>query len=270
MTDRTLVMGIVNVTPDSFSDGGRWFGHAEAIAHGHQLVRDGAELLDIGGESTRPGATRPPAQEELRRVLPVVAGLRGLVPLSVDTMRAEVAAAVVAAGATIINDVSGGLADPDMLGTVAALGTDYVCQHWRGHGATMNDLANYDDVVAEVSAELALRVRAAREAGIAADRIIVDPGFGVAKTAAQAWELLAHLDSFTRLGHRVLVGVSRKRFLGEVVDGRPADQRDAATAAVSVLCAQQGIWAVRTHEVRAQRDGIAVVQRLRRTAGGHD
>lgn len=267
MADRTLVMGIINVTPDSFSDGGRWLGHDTAIAHGRQLVRDGADLLDIGGESTRPGATRPPAAEELRRILPVVAGLKGLVPLSVDTMRAEVAAAAVEAGATIINDVSGGLADPDMLGTVAALGTDYVCQHWRGHGATMDDLASYDDVVSEVAAELELRVRAARQAGIASERIIVDPGFGFAKTAAQGWELLAHLSVFTRLDHRVLVGVSRKRFLGELLGGRPAAERDAATAAVSVLCAQQGVWAVRTHEVRAQRDGIAVVQRVRRAAG---
>lgn len=264
MGERTLVMGVVNVTPDSFSDGGRWFGTAEAIDHGLELIDQGADLLDIGGESTRPGSIRPPAAEELRRVVPVVAGLAGRVPISVDTMRAEVARAVIDAGAEIINDVSGGLADPEMHPVVAAAGVDYICQHWRGHGAVMNDLATYHDVVAEVTAELEARVQACRAAGIAAERIIIDPGLGFAKTADQDWTLLANLGAFTASSHRVLIGASRKRFLGHLLAGREPDGRDAATAAVSVVCAQQGVWAVRTHEVRGQRDVVAVVGRLAR------
>lgn len=262
MSGRTLVMGVVNVTPDSFSDGGRWFSADAAITHGLELIDQGADLLDIGGESTRPGATRPEADEELRRVLPVVEALCDRVPVSVDTMRADVAAAVIGAGAQVINDVSGGLADPAMLGVVAGADVDYVCQHWRGHGAVMNDLASYDEVVAEVRTELLGRVEACLAAGVAAERIIIDPGLGFAKTADQDWAILANLAAFTRLGHRVLVGASRKRFLGHLLARREPLGRDAATAAVSVVCAQQGVWAVRTHEVRAQRDAVAVVERL--------
>lgn len=263
MTQRTLVMGVVNVTPDSFSDGGRWLDADAAIAHGHALVEAGADLLDIGGESTRPGATRPDEAEELRRVLPVVRGLAGQVPISVDTMRARVAEQALAAGAQIINDVSGGLADEQMLAVVARAGVDYICQHWRGHGAVMNQLADYEDVVAQVRTELTGRIQACRSAGIADERIIVDPGLGFAKTAEQDWQILAGLDHFTNLGHRVVVGASRKRFLGHLLAGREPAGRDAATAAVSVICAQRGVWAVRTHEVRGQRDAIAVVERIR-------
>ncbi len=205
---------------------------------------------------------RPDADEELRRVLPVVAALVGSVPISVDTMRAEVAEQAVAAGATIINDVSGGLADPDMHRVVARAGVDYICQHWRGHGAVMNDLAHYGDVVPEVIGELQARVQACLSAGIAPEQIIIDPGLGFAKTAEHDWALLAGLDRLTSLGHRVLIGASRKRFLGHVLDGREPNGRDAATAAISVICAQQGVWAVRTHEVRSQRDAIAVVERI--------
>lgn len=265
----TLVMGVVNVTPDSFSDGGRWFSHHDAIARAHELLRCGADLLDIGGESTRPGAVRPPADEELRRVLPVVAELAGSVPLSVDTMRAEVASRCIEAGATIINDVSGGLADPEMLAVVADAGVDYVCQHWRGHGAVMNELANYSDVVAEVAAELDARVAACRAAGIAAERIIIDPGLGFAKTAEQNWTVLANLDRLTGSGLRVLVGASRKRFLGSLLDDREPAGRDAATAAITAVCAQQGVWAVRTHEVRAQADAIAVIEAIAAARSDH-
>jgi dihydropteroate synthase len=263
MSRRTLVMGVVNVTPDSFSDGGLWLDAEDAITHGLELIDQGADLLDIGGESTRPGAMRPPIEEELRRVLPVIRGLVGRVPISVDTMRAETAAQAIEAGAQIINDVSGGLADPLMLDVVARAGVDYVCQHWRGHGAVMNDLATYTDVVPEVAAELTQRLQACAEAGIDSAKVIVDPGLGFAKTAEQDWALLAHLDAFTSMGHRVLVGASRKRFLGHLLAGREPQGRDAATAAVSVICAQQGVWAVRTHEVRGQRDAIAVVERIR-------
>lgn len=268
--NRTLVMGVVNVTPDSFSDGGLWFSPDDAVAHGLDLIDQGADLLDIGGESTRPGAVRPEMDEELRRVLPVVRALAGQVPLSVDTMRAEVARQVIEAGALIINDVSAGLADPRMHRVVAEAGVDYICQHWRGHGAVMNELATYRDVVGEVVAELEARVRACLDAGIAPERIVIDPGLGFAKTAEHNWALLANLDCFTGLGQRVLVGASRKRFLGHLLAGREPSGRDAATAAVSVLCAQQGVWAVRTHEVRAQRDAVAVVERLRLTARGRD
>ena len=259
---RTLVMGVVNVTPDSFSDGGRWFNADAAVAHGITLIEQGADLLDIGGESTRPGATRPTQDEELRRVLPVVRELATRIPESVDTMRAEVARQSIEAGARIINDVSGGLADPNMHRVVAHAGVDYVCQHWRGHGAVMNQLSTYRDVVAEVAADLELRIEACLAAGMVADRVIVDPGLGFAKTAEHDWTILANLERFTGMGHRVLIGASRKRFLGHLLEGREPAGRDAATAAVSVICAQQGVWAVRTHEVCGQRDAVAVVERL--------
>lgn len=273
MTTRTLVMGILNVTPDSFSDGGRWATPATALDHAKRLLDDGADLIDIGGESTRPGAVRPSADEELRRVRPVVEAVAGLgVTVSVDTMRASVAEACIEAGATLVNDVSAGLADPAMLATVAAHpGVDYVAMHWRAHGAVMNDAAHYDDVVAEVTGELLGRRDAALAAGIAADRIVLDPGYGFSKTADQNWTLFAANESFLRHGHRVLVGVSRKRFLGDLLAApdargelrpRPTEERDAATAALTTLCAQQGVWAVRTHEVRAQRDAVEVVARL--------
>lgn len=267
----TRVMGILNVTPDSFSDGGDWFDHGAAIAHGLEMVARGADLVDVGGESTRPGIARTSAEEELRRVLPVVRALadRG-VAVSVDTMRAEVAEATVGAGAALINDVSGGLADPEMLPVVARAGVPLVAMHWRAHSTTMQDLAHYDDVVGEVCAELGERVEAALAAGIARDALVLDPGIGFAKTADHNWELLRHLDRLEALGLPVLVGVSRKRFLGVLLadedgDERPPKGRDAATAAITTLCARRRVWAVRTHSVRAQRDAVAVVERLRAT-----
>ena len=264
----TLVMGIINVTPDSFSDGGMWLGTAAAVGHGLDLIAQGAKILDVGGESTRPGAERVSEEEEMTRVMPVIEGLRipaaaTGVALSVDTMRSSVARAAVRAGASIVNDVSGGLADTGMLGAVAELGVDYICQHWRGFGSEMNRAAEYDDVVAEVRAELEARCRAAVDAGIAPERVIADPGLGFAKNAEHDWRILAHLDAFTGLGHRVLIGASRKRFLGSLLNGRPTAERDAATAAVSAWCCVRGIWAVRTHEVRSQVDTITVIEHLR-------
>ena len=261
-------MGILNVTADSFSDGGRFLDADAAIAQGLALDACGADLVDVGGESTRPGAERVDAEVELARVLPVVRALvaRGIV-VSVDTMRAEVAAASVEAGASWINDVSGGLADPAMLATVAELGAGYVAMHWRGHSARMQDAAVYEDVAREVAAELADRRDAALAAGIDPGRLVLDPGIGFAKTPDQNWTLLAHLDAVEALGQPVLLGVSRKRFLGDLLADaagpRPPEQRDAATTALTAWAAQRGLWGVRTHDVRGQRDAIAVLQRLK-------
>lgn len=265
---RTQVMGIVNVTPDSFSDGGDHATVESAIEHGLRLLDEGADLLDVGGESTRPGIRRTPEAEELRRVVPVVEALvaHGSI-VSVDTMRASVARASAAVGATIINDVSGGLADPEMFDAVAEAGIAYVVMHWRGYSTEMDRHTAYADVVAEVRAEVEEQVGKALVAGIAADEIIVDPGIGFAKTREQDWELLRHIDALSSLGYPVLIGVSRKRLLGDVLAAdtgpRSPKERDFATAAVTGWMAERGIWAVRTHEVRAQRDAIAVVQALR-------
>jgi len=253
-------MGILNVTPDSFSDGGLFLGPDAAVAHGVELAKAGADIVDVGGESTRPGAERVSPEDELARVIPVVTGLAAHgIRVSIDTMRASTAAAAVEAGATLVNDVSGGLADPDMAATVAALGVDFVCMHWRAHSTQMDARDRYTDVVAEVRDELAARVAALTAAGVNRDRIILDPGLGFAKVGDSNWPLLAHIDEWAQ-GHRVLVGASRKRFLGAAI-GRPqADptQREAATTAVTALAAASGIWGVRVHEVTAAKDAIAV------------
>lgn len=265
---RTLVMGIVNVTPDSFSDGGEYLSAQAALARGRQLLAEGADLIDVGGESTRPGAPRVPVDEELRRVVPVVAGLAGAgAAVSVDTTRAEVAAAAVAAGAALVNDVSGGLADTAMLATVAGLGVGYVAMHWRGHSDVMQRLTHYDDIVRDVAAELAQRRDAALSAGIAPGRLILDPGLGFAKKPDANWTLLAGLDQLAGLGQPLLVGASRKRFLGELLDGREPRQRDDASVALTGWLAQRGVWAVRTHTVRPHADAIAVVARLSQETG---
>lgn len=265
----TRVMGIVNVTPDSFSDGGEYLLAEAAIAHGRELVAAGADLIDVGGESTRPGADRVSSAEETRRVLPVVEALAAAgITVSVDTMRSEVATAAVAAGALVINDVSGGLADERMHKVVAGLDVAYVCMHWRAHSATMAQSARYTDVVAEVRAELLQRVAAARKAGLAPDRIILDPGLGFAKESEHNWELLRHLPELAELGHRLLVGFSRKRFLapiGATLDEpRPPKEREGAGVALTTHCAQQGVWAVRTHTAAAHRAATAVVEALRK------
>lgn len=268
---RTLVMGVLNVTPDSFSDGGQWLDRDAAVAHGLELLDQGADLLDVGGESTRPGADEVAPEEEQARVVPVVRALvEAGATVSVDTIHAETARAAVRAGATIVNDVAGGLADPDMLTTVAELGTQYVVGHWRGNPRTMTSLADYDDVVAQVRDELAFRADDALAAGVAPDRIVLDPGLGFAKNGSQNWQILAHLDRFAELGHPVLVGASRKRFLADVVDPRVAadpQARDVATAAVSALCAREGVWAVRVHDVRATLDAVRVGTAWRAAAG---
>ena len=268
---RPRVMGVVNVTPDSFSDGGRWAEPDAAIAHARELLADGADLLDIGGESTRPGATRPVVEEELGRVVPVISALaaEGAV-LSVDTMRAEVAEAALEAGATMVNDVSGGLADPRILDVVAAAGAPYVAMHWRAHADRMRDFAVYDGpggVVGTVRDELAQRVEAMLEAGIARDRIVLDPGLGFAKHGEHNWQLLRDLGPLRELGFPLLVGASRKSFLGTLLAGpdgtsRPVGDREHANTAVTVHLAQQRVWGLRVHDVRAARDALRVVERL--------
>lgn len=264
----TLVMGIVNVTPDSFSDGGRHLDPATAIAHGRHLRAAGADILDIGGESTRPGAQRVDPAVERGRVLPVVAALaEDGIPISVDTMNAATAVAAVEAGASFVNDVSGGLADPEMLEAVASLRADIILQHWRGHSADMYAAAEYRDLPRELVGELEGRVVAAAAAGIPPARIVLDPGIGFGKRGAQNWEALRALDRVCAMGPRVLVGTSRKRFLAEALAGEEAPdrvderRRDLATAVTSVLAAQAGVWAVRVHDVGATRDALTVWRR---------
>jgi dihydropteroate synthase len=269
---RTLVMGVVNVTPDSFSDGGRWMTTRAAVEHGLALLDEGADLLDVGGESTRPGAVRVPADEERKRVLPVIEQLaaRGAV-VSVDTTRAEVAAEAVRRGARLINDVSGGLADPAMAPLVAETGVAYVVTHWRGHSDVMDGLSVYDDVVADVRTELAARVAALRAAGVRDEQIVLDPGLGFAKPGEQNWPLLGRLDELVADGFPVLVGASRKRFLGHLLAGDdgpvpPPAARDRATAAVTALVAAAGAWAVRVHDVGPSVDAVLVGQAWRAAA----
>lgn len=256
-------MGIVNVTPDSFSDGGLYLAADAAIAHGLELHAAGAQLIDVGGESTRPGAERVDPAVERERVLPVVRALAEAgVTVSIDTMNSSTAVAAVEAGARIVNDVSGGLSDPLMLPAVAATEADVVLQHWRGHSSDMYAHAQYDDIVAEVVGELGSRVRAAAEAGIPPARVIVDPGIGFGKKGAQNWAVLEGLPRIVGLGHRVLVGASRKRFLTDLLEAggaeADADRRDLATAVTSVLAARAGVWGVRVHDVAATVDALNV------------
>jgi dihydropteroate synthase len=259
-------MGVVNVTPDSFSDGGAWLAPDAALAHGRRLVADGADLVDVGGESTRPGAERPGPAEELRRVIPVVEGLSALAPVSIDTMRAEVAAAALDAGATAVNDVSGGLADPEMVPLLAERDVPVIAMHWRGHSADMYARATYDDVVAEVCSELVGRVDALTAAGVARDRIAIDPGFGFAKTAEHNWQLLRRFDEVVALGVPVLAATSRKTFLGRV--GRPPGgerpplEREVATAVTTAHLARHGVWCLRVHDVVATMDALDVAAAL--------
>ena len=261
---RCLVMGVVNVTPDSFSDGGLWLEPDAAVEHGLALVADGADLVDVGGESTRPGAERPPEDEEMRRVLPVVTALASAgVVVSVDTMRAGVARAALGAGAVMVNDVSGGMADPEMLGTVAAARVPFTVMHWRRHSADMQTFTEYGDVVTDVVAHLRGRLEAAERAGIDPDRTAVDPGLGFAKTASHNWRLLAHLDALHALGRPLLLGASRKRFLGQLLEEesgeRSVNGRDDATVACSALAAAGGAWCLRVHDARGSADAVRVV-----------
>ena len=259
---RALVMGVVNVTPDSFSDGGRWITTDLAVAHGRQLIAQGADLLDVGGESTRPGARRVDPAEEQNRVLPVIRELAAAgVVVSVDTIHAATAAAAIEAGAVIVNDVSGGLADPAMAGVLAAAGVVYICQHWRGDPRTMDGLTDYGgDVLAGVEAELRARLDHLADAGLAYEQVVIDPGLGFAKTHEQSWRRLAATARLREdLRRPVLIGASRKRFLALALpDDVAADPlaRDAATAATTALAAAAGAWAVRVHEVPASRDAV--------------
>ncbi|WP_037318357.1 dihydropteroate synthase [Amycolatopsis orientalis] len=267
---RCAVMGILNVTPDSFSDGGRYLDVDQALEHAHEMWARGADLIDVGGESTRPGASRVDADTENSRIMPVIRSLAADgVAMSVDTTRAEVALAAVEAGASVINDVSGGLADPNMAKVAAETGVPYVLMHWRGHSKDMNALASYEDVVADVRAELLSRVDEAVADGVDSGAIVLDPGLGFAKNAEHDWALLNGLDSFLSLGFPVLVGASRKRFLGRLLsgkDGKPAppDGRENATAAVSALAAAAGAWGVRVHEVGASIDAVTVAAAWRK------
>jgi len=258
-----VVLGVLNVTPDSFSDGGRYPDLAAAVAHGVRMREDGAALIDVGGESTRPGAERVDADTERARVLPVIRALAAAgVPVSIDTSRAGVASAALEAGAVMVNDVSGGLADPDMARVVAAAGAPWVLMHWRGHSRRMSEQAVYTDVVKEVCAELGARVDAAVAAGVDPGRIVLDPGFGFAKRPEHNWRLAAGLDRVVALGFRVLVGASRKSYLGSLLADaagpRPVGEREAATVATTVLAFQAGAWGVRVHDVRANVDAAKV------------
>jgi dihydropteroate synthase len=261
---RCAVMGILNVTPDSFSDGGRYLDRAAAVAHGVEMHRLGADIIDVGGESTRPGSERVDAATEIERVLPVVRELVAAgVPVSVDTTRAKVAEATAGAGAAVINDVSGGLADPEMAHVAADTGLPWVLMHWRGHSKNMNALAEYGDVVADVREELLRQVDVAVRAGVAEEAIVLDPGLGFAKTGRHDWQLLQNLEGLVDVGFPVLVGASRKRFLGALLaddDGtpRPPEGRETATAVVSALSADRGAWGVRVHDVRRSLDAVAV------------
>jgi dihydropteroate synthase len=262
------VVGVVNVTPDSFSDGGLHLEAAAAVEHGLELWAQGADIVDVGGESTRPGAQRVDVAEELRRVVPVVRGLAGAgVAVSIDTMRRETAEAALDAGAVMVNDVSGGLADPALPRLVADAGVPYVVMHWRGHSVAMQSHADYADVVAEVRVELEKRLDEVVAAGVDPDNVVLDPGIGFAKTAEHNWALLAHLDALHEIGRPLLIGASRKSFLGALlaVDGapRPTDHRDDATAAVTALVAAAGAWAVRVHDVAANVDAVRVVAALK-------
>ena len=262
---RCVVMGVLNVTPDSFSDGGRYLDRDDAVAHGVAMWRRGADLIDVGGESTRPGACRVDAETEIARVVPVIKELAGAgVSISVDTTRARVADAALDAGAKIINDVSGGLVDPDMVKVAAQADVPWILMHWRGHSRDMYALARYGDVVAEVRDELRQRVDLALAGGVDPGALVIDPGLGFAKRPEHNWILMRHLDVLLELGFPVLVAASRKSFLGRLLaaeDGtpRPPDGREDATTAVSALVAMAGVWGIRTHDVGRTLDAIAVV-----------
>ena len=248
-----LVMGILNVTPDSFADGGLHYEESLAITHGLEMIDDGVDIIDVGGESTRPGADRISEEEEQARVIPVIRELaKKGVAISVDTMRATTAKLAVEAGATIVNDVSGGAADPEMFSTEAKLGCKYTLMHWRGHSKDMNEKAIYGDVVSEVIEEISIQLDKALAAGVKRENIILDPGIGFAKNPEHNWEVLNRIDEFVALGYPVLIGHSRKRFLG----GDHPDEREEATVAVTQSLIGKGIWAVRVHGVKANVEAI--------------
>ena len=249
-----LIMGILNVTPDSFADGGRHNEFDAAVARGLEMIAEGVDIIDIGGESTRPGADRVSEVEEIERTIPVIAELaKHGVKISIDTMRASTAEAAIKAGASIINDVSGGLADPNMLQTAARLKVPYIAMHWRGQSKDMNSKAIYSDVVIDVISELQERITAALDAGIEVGNLIIDPGLGFAKDAEHNWEIIDSIESFVDLGYPVLIGASRKRFLG----GESPDEREQATIDLTKRLATTGVWAVRVHSVKPHKEVLA-------------
>ena len=249
-----LIMGILNVTPDSFADGGRHNDFDAAVTRGLEMIAEGVDIIDIGGESTRPGADRVSEEEEIARTIPVITELaKHGTRISIDTMRATTAEAAMKAGASIINDVSGGLADPHMLQTAARLKVPYIAMHWRGASKDMNSKAIYDDVVTDVISELQERISAALDAGIQPGNLIIDPGLGFAKDADHNWKIIDAIDSFVELGYPVLIGASRKRFLG----GDSPDEREQATIDLTKRLATTGIWAVRVHSVKPHKEVLA-------------
>jgi dihydropteroate synthase len=263
---RTLVMGILNITPDSFADGGEYLSKEDAIKQGRRLIAEGADIIDVGGESTKPGVDRVSEADELERVIPVVTELvKDGAVISVDTMRSEVAKQAIAAGASYINDVSGGLADEKMASVIAQNPKiQYIAMHWRGHSKEMQKKAVYKDVVKEVKDELDERVSQLLKAGIDPEQIILDPGIGFAKESDHNWEILKNIERFQLLGYPLLIGASRKRFLGELVNAPEPDKREAATIALTTELARLKVWAVRTHAVKAHQDAISVMERLRK------
>lgn len=263
-TDRPVVMGILNVTPDSFADGGRFASFDTALERGLEMLEEGVDIIDVGGESTRPGSHPVANAEELHRVLPVVQALaaRGAV-ISIDTKRADTAREAVRAGAQIVNDVSAGLSDPEMLTVVASLGCPYIAMHTRGESSDMQLRAVYSDVVKEVASELRERAGACLAAGILPENLILDPGIGFAKESEHNWAILNNLEEFLAIGFPILVGASRKRFLGKLVGAEKTDERESATIALTALLAKKGIWGVRVHSVKPHRDAIAVARSMR-------
>ncbi len=264
------IMGVVNTTPDSFSDGGQFLELDQALAHAKLLVSQGATIIDVGGESTRPGAMRVSLEDEQARVIPVIKAIKGEleVEVSVDTMNAETAKLAVIAGADYVNDVSGGLADKKMFEAIAPLGCKYILGHWRGHSSVMDQLTGYQDIAKDVVAELSEQVAMAVAAGIDRSRLVVDPGLGFAKNISENWELVARLDELKNLGLPMLVGASRKRFLAAALDaedpGSVANgRRDVATAVLTALLLQRGLWGVRVHNVELTADTIAIVKKLK-------
>lgn len=263
---RTLVMGILNITPDSFADGGKHYDFESAIVRAKEMISEGVDIIDVGGESTRPGAERISEEIERERVIPVITELVELgATVSIDTMRSSTAEAAIGMGATYVNDVSGGLADPEM-GKLMARNpsVQYILMHWRGHSKNMNDLAKYDDVVSEVKKELDDRVIAMLKMGVSEEQIILDPGIGFAKLPIHNWDVLKGIDRLSLLGYPILVGASRKRFIGELLGANSPDDRESATIALTTLLAEKEIWGVRTHSVKAHRDAIAVVEEMRK------
>ena len=257
----TLVMGILNVTPDSFADGGRHFSTSDALKRTHEMISEGVDVIDVGGESTKPGAERVTEEQERERVIPVVTELvKTETPISIDTTRAVIAEEAIKLGVAYVNDVSGGLADSNMYGVIAKNpGIQYIIMHWRAHSKNMQELAVYKDVVKEVKEELEERINSAIEAGVNPEQIIIDPGIGFSKLPEHNWELLRNIDRLSLLGYPILIGASRKRFLGELTGASNPDDREAASIAVTAMVAKAGVWGVRTHSVKPHRDAIATV-----------